>query len=741
MKRNERKILWVLIVFFMVIVQTVSASRPRVGVVLSGGGAKGMAHIGALKVIERAGIPVDYIVGTSMGSIIGGLYAIGYTPGQLDSLVRRQDWTMLLSDRTPRSEQTMTEREEASRYILTRSLGEKRATGLLQGMVSGRNLDKMFKKLTVGYHQALSFDSLATPFACVATNAVNGNEYVFHRGVLAQAMRASMAIPGVFSPIRIDSMVLVDGGLVNNYPADVARAMGADIVIGVMFQNDTATAADLKTGLQVLNNIVNLETRKKLQENQALSDLVIHVDTRGYSTASFTPEAIDSLILRGERETMRHYDELLRIRSRLGQAVSSRRPERRLTVMDNEDGHEKFFISRVAFEGVSASEARRIATMCHLSDGSEMTFAQIEAAELQMTDEMAYSSVSYTLTETSGGNYLLTYQISDRQKLSASFGSRLDNEEIASLLLGARLHLRGRLNHTVGITGRLGKRSAGEVDYNLQISRRRSIDAFYRLEYNDINVYEKGRRSYNVVYNRHAAGAFFADDFLRNFRYKLGAHYSYYHYRDFLFDHVLDRTGIRSSHFFTYYAQLDYDGRDHEVFATRGQKFSARYGIHTDNLFEYRDHSPFRTLNYKYQIVIPLTASRLRLIPRISGRHIFGKEYGIALSNVIGGTVDGHYMEQQLAFPGIYNVQLVRRHNLNASLQLRERIGSKYYVWGTAGAGTLSDEFYSQLRSRWFGGFSVGAGMETLLGPARATLGYSTYSHRLGLYLDLGWSF
>lgn len=741
MKRKVRHFLCLLLVLLAANGGVASAARPKVGVVLSGGGAKGMAHIGALKVIERAGIPIDYVVGTSMGSIIGGLYAIGYTPEQLDTLVRRQDWSMLLSDRTPRSDQTLTEREEDTRYILTRSIGRRRADGLLQGIVSGRNLDKMFKKLTVGYHRAISFDSLAVGFACVATDAVNGREYVFRRGVLAQAMRASMAIPGAFSPVRMDSMVLVDGGLANNYPADVARAMGADIVIGVMFQNDTTSAADLKTGLQVLNNIVNLATRKKLQDNQALSDLVIHVDTRPYTASSFTTEAIDSLIGRGERAAMGCYDDLLEIRHRVGAASAVRHPVRNLSFTAGEGAQETFFIKRVVFDGVSGQEAQRIGRQCHLSDGREMTFAQIEAAELQMTDEMAYTSVSYTLTEDDGGRYILTYRIGDRQKYMAAFGARMDNEEIASLLLGARLHLRGRLNHTVGLTARLGKRSAGEVDYNLRTGRRRALDAFYRLEYNDINVYQKGRRSYNVVYNRHVAGLSFADDAVRNFRYKLGAHYAYYHYRDFLSDHVPDRTGFRSSHFFTYYGQIDYDGLDRSLFATRGQKFSVRYAIHTDNLFEYRDHTPFRTLTYRYEIVVPLSASRLRLIPTVSGRHIFGKEYGVALSNVIGGTQDGHYMEQQLAFPGVYYIQLVRRHNLNATLRLRERLGAKFYVWGTAGVGTLSDEFYSQLRSRWLGGFSVGAGLETPLGPASVSLGSSTYTRRLGLYIDLGWNF
>ena len=205
--------------------------RKKVGVVLSGGGAKGMAHIGALKVIEEAGIPIDYVVGTSMGSIIGGLYSIGYTPEQMDSMVRRQDWSFLLSDKIPRSEQNMAEREASEKYVFSLPFGKNAKTQAVGGLIKGQNLANLFSELTVGYHDSIDFNKLPIPFACVSENIVNGNEVNFHKGVLATAMRASMAIPGVFTPVRLDSMVLVDGGVVNNYPVNVARAMGADGVI------------------------------------------------------------------------------------------------------------------------------------------------------------------------------------------------------------------------------------------------------------------------------------------------------------------------------------------------------------------------------------------------------------------------------------------------------------------------------------------------------------------------------
>ena len=145
MKKTVRILWFVLAVLFLSVPP--AYSRQKVAVVLSGGGAKGMAHIGALKVIEEAGIPIDYVVGTSMGSIIGGLYAMGYTPQQLDSLVRKQDWATLLSDVTPRSQQTVSERKDAAQFVYTLNLGAKKSEQGVQGVISGRNLDQMFKKL------------------------------------------------------------------------------------------------------------------------------------------------------------------------------------------------------------------------------------------------------------------------------------------------------------------------------------------------------------------------------------------------------------------------------------------------------------------------------------------------------------------------------------------------------------------------------------------------------------------
>lgn len=287
-------------------------NRPKVAVVLSGGGAKGVAHISALRVIEEAGIPIDIVCGTSMGSLIGALYCIGYTPDFLDSLVRAQDWSSLLSDRTNPSELTLQQREEQNTYAFIRGISNNRPeTG---GLIRGRNLNRLFQKLCANYLDSIDFDSLPIPFACVATDLVTNTEIDFRNGSLVRAMRASMAIPGVFTPVRIDSLVLVDGGLRNNYPADLARNMGADIIIGVSVQGPPLTADEIGDAATVMMQIIDLNTKNKYQENLTMSDIVMKVDVQGYSAASFFPAAIDTLLARGDREARRHWDELLALR-------------------------------------------------------------------------------------------------------------------------------------------------------------------------------------------------------------------------------------------------------------------------------------------------------------------------------------------------------------------------------------------------------------------------------------------
>ena len=293
--------------------------RAKVGVVLSGGGAKGMAHIGVLKVLEKAGIPIDIVTGTSMGSIIGGLYSIGYNANALDSMVRVQDWSYVITDREDMRRQSLSDRQKQNTYAFTTGLTIGKKDMQAGGFVKGKNLAELFQQLCTGYTDSLDFSrDLRIPFACVATNVIDNSEVDFHSGRLPQAMRASMAIPAAFSPVRIGDKVLVDGGLKNNYPADIARQMGADIIIGVTVQGAPKVAEDMGGTMSILSQIIDVNCKNKYDENLAITDLHLQVDTKGYGSASFSQAAIDTLIRRGEELAMRHWDDIMALKRRIG---------------------------------------------------------------------------------------------------------------------------------------------------------------------------------------------------------------------------------------------------------------------------------------------------------------------------------------------------------------------------------------------------------------------------------------
>jgi len=281
--------------------------RLKVGLVLGGGGAKGAAHAGALKVIEEAGITVDYIAGTSIGSIVGGLYSCGFRADSLQAMFRSQEWTSLLADRSDSLRNKLLATHDGVTYILgypVKRQGNKQ-DNRQQGAVRGDSIVALLDDMT-GYTDSISFDSLPIPFRCVAVDRNTMREVVIGSGKLSTAMRASMAIPGAYKPVVKDSMVLVDGGMLNNLPVDVVRAMGADVVIAIdLTQNKHEDRKERMHITEVLGigGILNwADTRpdlKKYAENRKAVDVYINPDLKGFGAASFTPDAIEEMIKRG----------------------------------------------------------------------------------------------------------------------------------------------------------------------------------------------------------------------------------------------------------------------------------------------------------------------------------------------------------------------------------------------------------------------------------------------------------
>ena len=310
---------------------TAVAGRPKVGLVLGGGGAKGAAEVGVLKVIEKAGIPIDYIAGTSIGSIVGGLYAAGYTATELDTMFCRQEWLTLLTDRRNDLGNEPYLVKDGVTYIFGFPImGEIRESVIGGfGMMRGERVEKMVDSMArcKGCHE---FESLRIPFRCVAADFRNAREIVLKSGTLSRAVRASMAIPGIFKPVNQDGMKLVDGGMMNNFPVDVVKKMGADIVIAIDLQQseqkpkkpdyDLSMVSGIAEMLGfggLLNWVITRPDISKYHENVKLADIYIHPSLPDADASSFGNKNSAHMIKIGEQEALKHWDELMKLKQQL----------------------------------------------------------------------------------------------------------------------------------------------------------------------------------------------------------------------------------------------------------------------------------------------------------------------------------------------------------------------------------------------------------------------------------------
>ena len=727
-----------------------AVNRKKVAVVLSGGGAKGMAHIGVLKVLERAGIPIDIVTGTSMGSIVGGLYAIGYNAGALDSVVRQQDWSYVITDKEDLRKQSLNDRQKQNTYFITTSMtfGKKnRQETNSGGLIKGKNLAELFQQLCVGYTDSLDFNhDLRIPFACVATNIIDNSEVVFHSGRLPQAMRSSMAIPAAFSPVRLGDMVLVDGGMKNNYPADIAREMGADIIIGVTVQGPPKTAEDLGGTMSILNQIIDINCKNKLDDNLAITDLHLQVDTKGYNTASFSATAIDTLIRRGEDEAMRHWDDIIALKQRIGIDDSYRpviphplRPQ----VMT-----EKQAVTGYTFENMTLQAEQFLRQKFHLGKGAgsngqgardsiDATLSQ-ELTTCMRIDLFYQTAECRLVTEGDGVRVILT--AGERKSVQLHAGARYDIEEHAAVQLGLDIPLKTATPVNTDITLRLGKRmmARGELTVHPRSFTRPTFSyTFYR---NDIDTYEGGDLIYNIRYNQFQAELLPFNFDLRHINLQMGLRWDYMHFRDKLGVETSKLVTLQNGHYFSYRARLNYNNEDNWYFPTRGARFNAEYAYLTDNFVQLSGNAGTNKISADWRMSFPIT-SRFTLQPMLYGRLLFGKTVPHVFGNVIGGDWFGHYAEQQMPFAGIGHIEYIDKHFIAAQLQAQQRFGSKSYVRLKVAGALQAEKTKEIFDNRVLLGVQGSYYYSTMFGPVGASLGYSNHTKEVYFYLNLGYEF
>lgn len=648
--------------------------RKKVAVVLSGGGAKGTAHVSALKVIEEAGIPIDMVVGTSMGSIVGGLYAIGYTTNQLDSIVKAQNWTQLLTDGSSRRNRSLRENLENDRYILNVPFNRTPTEALTGGLLKGNNIGKLFSELTVGYHDSIDFNQLPIPFACVSVDIIHNKEIDFHSGILAECMRASMSIPGAFAPIKKNGMVLVDGGLANNFPVDVAREMGADVVIGVNVSDKRLTAEELNTTTDMLSQILNVVCENKFDDNVKMTDVLINVNVEGFSAASFSDEAIRTLMARGDEAAREKWNDLIFLRESLGltEPVAVRTP-------------------RVI---PPHTESNTIASLQHHTpQNSIVRFgARFDNEEL----------ASILL----GGSYRLR-KTSD---LYAGLELRLGKRISAKISLDGKAFGQWRFN-----AGYLFKENEIKL-----YDEGTSAGLMNFTEHHGLISLSRSWRNILLTGGVDMAALSF-HDILANDKWIS----------------LVDLQNLKENSI-SYYASMQFNNQDAPFLPRKGMKWFLKYTFYTDNWLHYDDGPGLHILEGNWNVAIPvsrrftlLPSVSGRILP-MRNNHITNMNYLSAWG------LDGHYTSQQLGFAGVRYMELSSNKTLILALSARQSIGRSTYLFGVTNYGLVGDEYEGLLNTTNIFGAAAGAGIRTAIGPVEARFNWSTLTNTVGFFMNIG---
>ena len=689
----KRILVFLLVLFVMLDVQ---GQRKKVGLVLSGGGAKG----------------------TSMGSLVVALYAIGYDAHTMDSLVRRQDWTFLLSDKVYRYNLPFSEKEETEKYLVSVPIKNNREIKIPSGFISGQNIYNLFSDLTIGYHDSLDFKKLPIPFACVASNLVDGQEVIQDCGVLPLAMRASMAIPGAFAPVRKDGMVLVDGGISNNFPVDIAKAMGADIIIGVDVQAELKDASGLESVTGILDQMTSFLGIQKYEENKKMVNIYIKPDVTPYSAASFSASAIDTLIMRGEDVARSQWDELMQLKKELGLAESYQPKKVSEDIIIEND---TIMVEHVHLSGIDERDEKWLRKKIRIKDYSRITLSDLHEA----------------IAELYGIGELILKQ---KSMSSLNLGFRFDSEEMAAILLNTTLTHKELRGSRLSLTGRLSMNPYVKLNYSLGNTFLRRFELEYMFKYNNLDIYTKGKKTDNVDYGVHRVTLGGSDIYFRNFKLQLGVRYEYYNYESFLFSDKDHNISVKPEGFFSYYGLAHLETFDKRYYPTRGMSLKVDYSLYTDNLITYNDGAPFSAIGLDFESVLSITR-RVKFIPSIYGRVLVGHNIPYPYLNCMGGDVAGRYVDQQLPFLGIQHLEIFDNSVVVAKVKVRYNIGRNHYISLAGNYAKQESNFFDVFGGDDIFGGGVGYSYDSIVGPIDFMFSLSDWSKKLGFYFNLGYYF
>jgi NTE family protein len=703
--------------------------NPKVAVVLSGGGAKGFAHIGALKILEEEGIPIDIIVGNSMGSLIGGFYSLGYTADEIEKIVKKQNWEMLLSDNVPRSMLSENNQMLKQRYQLSFSFSDVKSIGLPQGVIKGQNIMNIFCNLAANVPVDADFSRFPIPFACVAADLETGSEVVITDGFFPKALFSSMAIPGIFQPVRREDRLLVDGGVVNNFPTDVAKRMGADIIIGVDIRGPLKTKEELTSVDEIFNQMIGFLGQGKDSVNNSLCDIIIRPEITGYSVGSFSHEAADSLILRGKRAALLQREKIreLKRKHNLKQREYSRE-----YVAD-----EKWQITNINFTGDYKLDKAFLKNKLNLEIPGRYSGKQIKNAIDRLYGYGDFDLVYYYLTG-NDKNKTLCLDITPRKVYSQQLGFKANTNDAAALLFNIT---RKNYEKPVGYLSLSTELSANPGASIVAETSKRNLPTLgveLKGKYQKYNIFERGNKLYNSEMFYASIEIYLYKSFFN--KLKLGAGIREEYYNGDVFSKNPGSSSVSASEtdrlLTSTYAYFTFDNMDHFYFPTRGTRLKTNFSVNTD----FSDYPLSPTLLFEMNKVIPVRQNVAFLFDLYS-RSLFSSNNPLIKTTLVGGEPYSRYFNYHLPFVGLPPLTLTDRYTNIGLAGIRVQVAKNRYFSFVYNLLVQGNDFDHPGDFNTMGGGGIKYSVNTAIGPLDLGMGYSEYHRTPTLSANFGYWF
>ncbi len=724
------------------VAQPDTTRRPKIGLALSGGGAKGFAHLGLLKVLEEVGIRPDYITGTSMGSILGGLYAIGYSAGELEAISRALDWSNTFSNKVDLRLINVLQKENYGTHLVTLEY-DKGKFRFGQGLINGQQLDLMLTRLARPAYQHQVFDEFPIPFRCVAVDVLTGNIVTLKNGFLAEAQRASMAIPVVFAPVAMDDYLLVDGGVIRNFPVQEVIDMGADIVIGAYTGRNNLEMEDVHSMIDILVQTNFLYGIKDSEEQAAKCD--IYLDLSGDFAATEFDKA-GEIIAVGEKRTREHIESLNALAAQL-RKFEPQGDRKRLDFPDSLD------IEEVSMTKISPATRPLVQRFIDVDPGKKYSFSSIESKFYRLYGTQMFEKTSYGLAPGQDGKTILQVEAEEKAPLSLDFGLHYNNPDKAGIVL------KGRLNNLLG--------KAAVLEGRLKIAETPAVHAAF-FQY----VGPQRRFLYMLGLNFHKTDQFYrppsqeiyrkydADNFagfgklIWNFDNNFGVAFKY----QVNFFHINSPVaGERSL--------VDFDQRNREFglewklnttnsnyFPDKGLKMDLTLGYHHNNVYSDKygspDAIPFPDyLKSRHYLKANLFAEwYFSIAPRITLQPKFAiglkSQPGFADNYFLGG--DYFYRQSGMPFIGLREFRRSYRQTAVMQLGLRWMAIRKFYLTPKVNFARVQhpeglSQDASSIENIWGAGLSLG--YDSFIGPMAIGIGSSSIQDGLRVSVDFGYRF